>query len=187
MRIGKIFLKGLMAILPIAITVALVVWLLNFIEGFFGYILKMIMGPAHYFPGLGLIIGLGFVFVFGLTLNAWFISKAYGWAERQLKKIPLFKTLYSSISDLLNFFRTKREGGSVVLVTVHEMDMLGFITSETIPHDASKVAVYIPLSYQIGGITLLIDRSKIRPMDMSVEKAMRLAVTAWVRGEPEPD
>jgi uncharacterized membrane protein len=40
------------------------------------------------------------------------------------------------------------------------------------------VAVYLPMSYQIGGYTTMIPRSAIQPVDMSIEEAMRFAVTA---------
>jgi uncharacterized membrane protein len=45
-----------------------------------------------------------------------------------------------------------------------------------------EVTVYIPLSYQIGGITATISRSKIKPLDMTVEQGMRFVVTAGMLG-----
>ena len=44
-----------------------------------------------------------------------------------------------------------------------------------------RVAVYLPMSYQIGGYTLFVPRGWITPLDMSVESALRNTLTGWVR------
>jgi uncharacterized membrane protein len=44
------------------------------------------------------------------------------------------------------------------------------------------IAVYLPMSYQIGGYTLYVSRSKVHETDLTVEQAMRIVLTGGVRG-----
>ena len=44
--------------------------------------------------------------------------------------------------------------------------------------DEHTIAVYLPMSYQVGGYTLMLPRDAVEPLDMSVDEAMRYALTA---------
>ncbi|MDR3624566.1 MAG: DUF502 domain-containing protein [Chlamydiales bacterium] len=184
---GKIFLKGLMAVLPIAITLTLVIWILDAIERVFGFFIKAIVGPEHYYPGSGVIVGLVFVFIVGLIMNAWIVQKIYSYSDSILKRIPLVKSLYGSICDMMNFFKAKKDGSEVVMVTIGENKVLGIVTRDSfldLPKgigSSGEVAVYIPMSYQLGGFTLILPKSSVTKIDMSIEKAMRFAVTAGMQ------
>ena len=50
--------------------------------------------------------------------------------------------------------------------------------------DTDRIAVYLPMSYQIGGYTVLIPRSQVKPLDISVEDALQYTLIAWAR-KPE--
>lgn len=186
---GKIFKRGLLAIAPISLSIAILVWLLKTMEDIFGYPVKLIIGPEYYFPGLGLIVAIVLTFIIGSIINIFIIQKISDWGDRILKRIPFFKTFYNSIYDMMNYFKPK-EGreGKVVLVEVSGIKTLGLITREDF-HDLPKgiaeedeVTVFIPLSYQIGGFTMLVARSKLTPVDISVERGMRFMMTAGVGG-----
>ena len=109
-----------------------------------------------------------------------------------LYRMPLIKSVYRAISDFFDYFSptTKKEFDQVVSVSIGntEMEVIGFVTqanSERLPKDfrgEDSILVYIPLSYMIGGYTLLIPRSAVRPLDMNMEEAMRFALTAGVTG-----
>ena len=104
-----------------------------------------------------------------------------------LERIPLVKTIYGGIRDLMGFFqgRSKESGpGNVVVVNVSGMKLLGFVTREdfrSLPSgigEEGDVGVYLPMSYQIGGFTIFVPRSTLTAVDMSVEDAMRFTMTA---------
>jgi uncharacterized membrane protein len=71
------------------------------------------------------------------------------------------------------------------------MEIIGFITQEDpqrLPEALSNqdsVLVYIPMSYMIGGFTLLIPRADVRPCQMNMEEAMRFALTAGITGKSD--
>ncbi|MEI6531417.1 MAG: DUF502 domain-containing protein [Chlamydiota bacterium] len=192
---GKIFLKGLLAILPIAITLTLIIWILDAIERIFSFVLIKIIGPIHYFPGLGLIVGLLLVFIVGLVMNAWLVQRLSKWAHSILQRIPLVKTLYSSISDLMAFFKTQssKADSSVVLVTIGSLKLVGLVTRENfsdlgapfVQKGEDLIAVYMPMSYQLGGYTIMVPRSSVEMTSLSVEKAMRFVITAGMKTTEE--
>ena len=64
---GKILLRGLLGLAPIAITLALIVWLYNHVEAVFGPPLQDLIGPTYYFRGIGVVAALIILFIAGLA------------------------------------------------------------------------------------------------------------------------
>lgn len=185
---GKIFKRGLLAIAPIALTLVLLVWLFNTLESMFKPIVETVVAPCHYFKGLGILVALILIFIIGMLINSWLSQRISKMFERMLKRIPFVKTLYSSITEMMSYFRSKdnRKEGKVVMVEISGMKLLGIITREEfldIPQGVAKegdIAVYLPMSYQIGGYTVILPRSSVKPISMTMEEGMRFAVTAGV-------
>lgn len=181
----KIFMRGLITLTPLALTVAVLYWLVATLEGIFRDIIVHLLGPEFYFPGLGILCGLVLVFLFGLLINYLIIQKIYHWAETKLKKIPLIKTLYSSFGDMMDFFRKKEGRGSeVVEIDIGFAKMIGIVTktdweNSGLDYD-DEVVVYIPFSYQVGGHMVILPRSKVKTLPISVEQAMRMVMTGGV-------
>lgn len=184
----QIFLRGLGTILPVALTIYLIYWLAVSSERVLGNLIKLVLPADAYWPGLGLAVGIVLTFAVGLLVRAWVIRTLWRWSERLLESIPLVKTVYTGLRDIFSFAagdKQKQGLGRVVRVKLPgDMRMIGFVTSES-PSWRSDgedfVAVYIPLSYQIGGHTVLIHPDQLEPMDMKVEDAMRLALTAGMQ------
>ena len=149
------------------------------------------MGASQviYFPGLGTIVGLVLVFLIGLLMKAVLIRQLFAFSESIVYRLPIIKSIYRAIRDLLDFFSPKKDSfGRVVLVSVNGMEMIGFVTQddperlpESLRHPDS-VLVYIPMSYMIGGFTLLIPQQDIRPCQMNMDEAMRFVLTAGITG-----
>lgn len=184
-------MRGLIAIAPITITIAIIVWLLKFMEFYASIPIKDMIGSENYYPGMGIIVALVFVFFIGAIINSWIIQSVYALGERIVKRIPFVASLYRSANDLMSFFKAG-EGKSSEKVVVFEhsgMKLLGLVTRDTfddLPDELAKngdVAVYLPLSYQIGGFTLYVPKKSVKPIDMSVEECMRLSVTAGIQAK----
>lgn len=187
-RVSRIFLQGLLALLPIALTLYIVYWLGSSAEALLGRGIRLIVPDQWYWPGMGLIAGFAAVFAVGILTQAWIVRRLIQWGEALLNRIPLVKSLYSSVSDLMSFFSGSDKQGlsQVVLVTFEALNarVLGFVTRETFAdlHASLEgndlVAVYLPMSYQVGGYTVIVPRRQIEPVNLSIEEAMRFAVTA---------
>jgi len=181
---GKVILRGFLAIAPLAVTITLLIWLYTHLEFIFGAPVIYFF-PNLYFPGLGIILAIVILFVLGLLLNYWLIQHFYSWLEKGLKKIPLLKTIYTSVTDLMSFFNAggKDKKGKVVAVTFNGMKMMGLVTRETfddLPEGVGTkddVTVFFPFSYQIGGMTAIVPRSMVQPVNLTVEKGLRFMAT----------
>jgi uncharacterized membrane protein len=184
----QIFLRGLATILPIALTIYLVYWLAVSSERFLGGLLQQLLPEAAYWPGMGLAAGIALTFMAGLAVRAWAVRNLLALGERLLESIPLVKTVYTGLRDIFQFASGGGEGkalGRVVRVNLPgDLKMIGFVTSEQPSWrkgDEPHIAVYIPLSYQIGGHTVLLPPEAVEPLDMKVEDAMRLVLTAGMQ------
>ncbi len=182
---GKIFKRGLIALAPVAISIAIIIWLFRSLEDIFRIPLEGLVGK-YYFPGMGLAVAFVFIFLVGIIVNNYIIQKFTNLMDRLFARIPLFKTLYSSVADMMSYLepKTNEKKGKMVLV---EYDGLRFLAIQTredftdLPeelNEGDRVAIYIPLSYQIGGIMATVPRDRVKPIDMSVEQGMRFVVSA---------
>jgi uncharacterized membrane protein len=190
---GKILLRGFLGIAPLAITIILLIWLYNHLEFIFGAPIAYFF-PKIYFPGLGIIIAIITLFLLGLLLNYWFIEYIYQKFENLLKRIPLLKTIYISVTDLMSFFDAgdKTKHNKVVSVTISGIKMIGLVTRnsfEDLPKGVGTnqdIVVFFPFSYQIGGITAIVPKSLVTPVDMTVEKGLRFMATGGKSGDSKP-
>jgi uncharacterized membrane protein len=116
-------------------------------------------------------------------------------SERLMNRIPLVKTLYGSLKDFIGFFAAGRDSQFNQVVTVNleiggtPMRLLGFVTRSDfndLPDgigSEGEIAVYIPMSYQIGGYTVIVPRSSVRQVDISTHRAMGFVVTGGMIAE----
>lgn len=183
----RLFLKGLAALIPIALTVAILVWLAGMAERGMGALIRLILPDEAYITGMGLVAGVALVLVVGLLSQVWLFKRFFDMGEAVLDRMPLVKTVYRAIKDFVDYFDNGgRKPQKVVKVSHPDLPvtMLGFVTREDfdgLPFGSEdEIAVYLPMSYQIGGYTLILPRSWVEPVDMSFEDAMRMILTAGV-------
>lgn len=188
-RLSRIFIAGIATILPAVATFYLLFWLATSAEDILGRLIRVLL-PGHlYRPGMGVLAGLALVLAIGVMMQALVVRRIFNWGERVLFRVPLVKSIYGSIRDLINFVshpgREGSEGSQVVIVTLGGtgMEVMGLLTRcdfSDMPSEVAgpdTVAVYLPLSYQIGGHTVLVPRSAVRLVRMSTDRAMRFMIT----------
>src|SRR3982750_4520985 len=167
-RLGNILLKGLLTILPIGLTLYLVYWMGVTTESLLSKPIKWVVDDANYWPGMGLITGFVILFLVGLAVNAFLVRRVLGLGEELLLRVPVVKTVYSAIRDMTRLVNTDKKKGDldrVVTVDVGLGRLIGFVTQEHakdlgIGGGDDLVAVYLPMSYQIGGYTIYLPRSE---------------------------
>lgn len=198
-RFTDIFLRGLITLLPIVITFYFFYTCVLILENMLGQFFRVVLQES-YIPGLGFLTTLILIFVFGLILTHFISKSIWEQVEHQLTKVPMIKALYSPLKDLMGLFSGdgKKDLKSVVLVELFDgTHVVGLVTRDhfdDVPGTQElqlkdtfdqKVAVYIPLSYALGGFTLLLDKSKIKKINIPVEKALSLAITGWVKSNSQ--
>lgn len=196
--ITRHILTGLMTILPVLLTFYLLYWFALTAETLLGSLMRLVLPPESYRPGMGLVAGLLVAFVMGLLMHAYLVQRLFAMGEQLLYHTPVIKSVYRALRDFLDYFspRKEKEFEQVVSVTLGDngMQVIGFVTQhdyEKLPEgfrEVQSILVYIPLSYMIGGFAVLVPRSAVRPVAMSMEEAMRFALTAGVTaGKTEKD
>lgn len=186
--ISGVFLRGMVVVLPIALTIAVLAWLAMASEEYLGEIIRALLPDLPYWPGLGIALGVGIIFAAGIVVNARLARWLLGHADSLLARIPVVKSIYLSIRDIAAFMSgDSRQGFSqVVAVRIQEMRLIGFVTTENptgLPGktDGEKIiGVYLPMSYGIGGYTVYLPKALVEPLDMSLEDAMRITLSGGV-------
>ncbi|MFA7553028.1 MAG: DUF502 domain-containing protein [Spongiibacteraceae bacterium] len=187
-KVSQLFLQGLFAILPIAVTLAVLYWLGAVAESTLGEVIKWLLPSNWYWPGMGLIAGFVFIFAVGVLLNAYVFQRMASALGRLVEAIPIVKIIYNSVRDISKFASASDESSelkkAVVVQLVGEAKLIGFVTNKSISLGESTdlVAVYLPMSYQISGYTVMLPESQIEVLDMSVQDAMRIVLTAAMAG-----
>lgn len=171
-----ILLQGLAVVVPVVFTAWILYATIALIDR---WMVRLIGDPAFWFTGAGTILALAVIYVVGLLTRLYLFQSLLGLAERMIGRVPLVKTLYGSVRDLLQFFEkgtATRPTGKAVRVDVGpDAHMIGITTTED--QSGERVGVYFPLSYQIGGYLVYMPTSRLRRLDMDVESALKLVLT----------
>jgi uncharacterized membrane protein len=193
--LGKLFLKGLLVVVPSALTLAILWWLARTSEQLLGALLARFLPSGWYVPGMGLVAALAITLLVGLLSHVLLFQKLFSFGEALLNRLPLVKTLYSAIKDFMYYLSpdSKQAMSKVVLVKIpgQGFEQIGFVTREDFSDLAlalttdDPVAVYLPMSYQIGGYTLFLPRASLTPLNMSFEQGMKLVLTGGVTRDQE--
>jgi len=193
MHLTTTFLRGLGIVLPITLTLYLVVWIARAAETLLKPLALVFIPDRYYIPGSGVVLGIVLVYIAGLLVQLFVIEWLVRLGQRILERTPLVKSIYNALNDFVSYVARRPSEGVSRVVSVQiddEVSLIGFITdsnptllrADGDPPD--RVAVYLPMSYQVGGYTLLLPRERLRPLDLGVEDAMRLVLTAGVAGRP---
>lgn len=183
----RTFLRGLAALLPLGLTVYLLFWAVSSMETLLEGLYTRLFPQGEYRYGIGLALAIVVVFVVGMLLNLFLVRRLYEAAVEQVTRIPLVKSVFGMLQDMMGFFTMsqRRSADQVVMVELGGARLIGFVTRATfadLPEigGADTVGVYLPMSYQLGGYLVMMPRRAVQPVAMSVEQAMRFAVTAGV-------
>ena len=187
---SKMFIRGLLTLLPLILTIYPLYYFFHWSDKIAKQFLHWILPGISYIPGTGIIVGVLCIFLLGLLMSTQFVSRLFGLIELPIKNIPLVKSLYSAIKSLISYLAPTggRKAEKVVVVKVPGTDaeIIGFIVQEDLSgvlkngKGDNKVAVYIPLSYQIGGFTFFLPRDWLTPTEIHVEEAMKNVLMGWM-------
>jgi uncharacterized membrane protein len=167
------------------------------LESIFGYVIKNTLGESLYLPGAGLLLSVLIIFVIGSLVSNYLTERIVNYFFSRFEKIPLIKTIYNPLKDLISLFGNQSASMNmqrVVLVDVlsNGVKMLGLVTRdsfEDLPelegHIQESIAVYFPLSYMFGGYTLIVSKDQVEEVNIPVDRALKLAITGWIHVKSE--
>jgi uncharacterized membrane protein len=189
-RLSQYFLRGLITLLPLGLTIYLLYALVVWSETFAMQFIRPIVGN-FYVPGMGLLLATGVIVLAGFLISRDAFARLLDWVELPFTNTPVVKSVYNSLKSFADYFSPRSRDESPQQVVVLRMpdypvEMVGLVTRNHmhglppgfLPGD--RVAVYLPMSYMIGGYTLFVPREWVTPINMSVEEAMRSSLIAWM-------
>ena len=136
--INKNILTGLITTLPVILTLYILYWFIVATESFLGGAIRAVLPEELYRPGMGVIAGLVVAFLIGLLMQSSIAQKLFSRVERIVYRLPLIKSVYLSIRDLLDYFSSekKKDFEQVVAITFGEtgMQVVGLVTQTDMNH-----------------------------------------------------
>ncbi|WP_044336516.1 DUF502 domain-containing protein [Rossellomorea aquimaris] len=187
----KSFINGVLTIVPIGLVAYVVYKMFLFLDGLLGNVLKPYL-DENYIPGIGLLVTIVLLTVLGFLSTKFFTGTIIRIVDVLLHKIPFVKTIYSVIKDTIHsFLGEKKSFSKVALIKMPgtAMKCLGFITTENLAdlHNdlQDHVAVYVPQTFQVAGVTFLIPKTDIEILEIKSEEAMKFILSGGMTTKKE--
>ena len=178
----RTFLAGFFVTVPLVISVAALVWIFGIIDGFTAPVASRVLGRR--LPGLGVLITLLVILSVGAVatnvIGRRLLSRAEGW----LTMIPVFRTIYAPVKQLVVAFSPDNEYGFKRVVMVEDPNrgwVMGFLTKEFTVARAgvseTLIAVYVPTNHLYLGDVRMYPRGRALFPELSVEEGIRIFLT----------
>jgi uncharacterized membrane protein len=175
-------IAGFFVMVPLVISVAALVWIFGIIDGFTAPVSERILGRTV--PGLGLLLTLLVVLTVGILATNVIGRRVLARTESWLMRVPVFRTVYAPVKQLVVAFSPDNEYGFKRVVMVEDPNrgmLMGFLTKEFIVDRGTGpealVAVYVPTNHLYLGDIVLCPRNRVFFPDVSVEEGIRIFLT----------
>ena len=180
--IRRSFIAGCFVMVPLIISVAALVWEFRLIDGVMAPLYIQLLGREV--PGLGLATTLLIVFVVGALATNVFGKRILQRGESYLLKLPVFRTVYAPVKQLVAAFSPENELAFKRVVLVDDPSagyLLGFLTKEfTLDRgrgDEPVLAVYVPTNHLYLGDVRIFPKEWVTYPDLTVQEGVRVFLT----------
>lgn len=189
-KIKNIFLTGLAVVVPVGVTLYVLFFLIDMMDGFLG-VLPAAIHPNRLLgfrvPGLGVIFTLLLILVIGLVTRSWIGNRLVRLGERIFSRIPIVRSIYQGTKQLMDALFSAR-GGSFEKVVFFEYPRkgvytVGFVTGRAKGGPAEKAQenflnVFVPTTPNpTSGYYLLVPEREVIHTEMTVEEAFKLVIS----------
>jgi uncharacterized membrane protein len=190
------FLRGLITLLPLLVTIWLVYFLFSFMDSILGNFITLIAG--HPIPGLGFVITLVLILLVGFFATYIISASLFKFAEELLSRVPLVKSIYfgvKQINDVLFMQKNAEEYRRACIIEYPRKGVwsVGFVTSDAAAEIEVKakekmINVFIPNTpTPATGFLVIVPAREVILLDMKIEDAFKYIVSGGVlRPEGEP-
>jgi uncharacterized membrane protein len=183
------FVAGFFVMVPVVISIAALVWIVGVVDGITGPISSRLFGRQV--PGLGILTTAVVLLAVGAAASNMIGKRLLQRGEGILLRVPVFRTIYAPVKQIVLAFSPDNEAGFKRVVLVHEVGrrfVLGFLTKEfTVDrgHGAEAfIAVYVPTNHLYLGDVVVYPREQVTFPDLSVEEGLRIFLTGGMSLPP---
>jgi len=175
-------ITGFFVTVPLAISLVTIVWTFRRIDGLTSGAFERTLG--FHVPGAGILAGLSILVVIGAIARNVFGRRVLGQGEHLLMQIPVFRTVYGPVKQLIAAFSPDNEYGFKQVVLVEDSvrgSILGFLTKEFSVDRGhgteTLMAVYVPTNHLYLGDIVVCRPAQVTFPDMTVEQGVRVFLT----------
>jgi uncharacterized membrane protein len=176
------FVTGFFVTVPLFISVAAIVWVFGVVDGLTTPLYDRVIGRR--IPGLGTLSTVAAIVLVGAfarnVIGRRVLARAEGW----LLRVPVFRTVYAPVKQLIAAFSPDNESGFKRVVMVEDVRrgyVLGFMTREfTLDRGSGPetlMAIYVPTNHLYLGDIVICERGRVSFPDISVEDGIRIFLT----------
>jgi uncharacterized membrane protein len=196
--VRRSFLAGFFVTVPLVISVTAVVWIFRVVDGITAPLFAKWLGREV--PGLGILTTALAVLLIGVISTNVIGKRILQRGESYLLRVPLFRTIYAPVKQLVVAFSPDNEYGFKRMVMIEQPGrgwLLGFLTKEFTVDGAGgpevMLAVYVPTNHLYLGDVIVVARDHAVFPDLTVEQGIRIFLTggmalpATVRGQRGDD
>ena len=194
-RLRRTIMAGLTIIVPLWITGWVLKTLFNWADGFSAPLISQVAKPFGYdefhIPGLGFVLTFIILWVVGALATNVVGRSLWQFARETLEGLPLVRTIYAPIQQLMESLTSPGKAGfeKVVLVEYPRIGMwtLGFLAGNVPREDEAAPAhsIFVPTAPNpTTGFMLIVPPEQLRPTDLRVEEALKMIVSAGVAVPP---
>jgi len=186
------FLTGLFVIVPLVVSVALLVWFFQKLDSLFspliGGVVRMIQPDIAHIPGTGILTGLVIILLVGFFARNVVGERILSALDTFINRIPWYRTIYSTVKQLTDAFSPNnvRSFKDVVLVPfpMEGSQAIGFRTGSVKRDGKTLSVVFVPTNHIYFGEVLFFPEEKVVHLDIPVELAVRIIVSAGIGSPP---
>ncbi len=180
----RTMVSGLIALIPLTITVAVLSWLLAWLDSFAEPVIRGLLGLDTRIPGLGILLMLAVIFLAGFVASNVLGRRLITWFEDLMMRLPVARRVYHPVKKLLDTFTMAGETRiwKTVLVEYPRRGawMIAFIAGDMPSEDTREdmVSVFVPNTPNpAAGRVVIVPRREVIPVDLSVEEALEFVVS----------
>ena len=175
-------IAGFFVTVPLIVSVVSLVWMFQWIDGLMGPYLVRWLGREV--PGLGLLATIAGMLIVGAVATNVLGRRLVERAEKYLMRVPIFKTVYAPVKQLMLAFSPDNEYGFKRVVIVEDLErgfVLGFLTKE---FDLDRglgaerlMAIYVPTNHLYLGDIRIYPSRLARFPNITVQEGIRIFLT----------
>ena len=176
------FIAGFFVTVPLIISVAALVWIFQVVDAVTEPLSVRVLGRAV--PGLGLLLTAAIILLVGVLATNVIGKRVLQRTEYYLLQVPVFKTIYAPVKQLVAAFSPDNDAGFKKVVIVEDPKrgmILGFLTKEfTLDRGHGPeplVAVYVPTNHLYLGDVIVYPREQASFPELTVEEGIRIFLT----------